>query len=143
MIEQVCAFIHNYFVYGRYSGMFTIENGSIELPFLVEGQYFRICGSRLNDGVYRYGIDVLQDETWDGVIWEMRVPKPFIDLVSDIEAWQEKYGAAVSGPYQSESFGGYSYSLKGGYSTSNGSDTDASSWRGIFKSRLNEWRKLA
>ena len=143
MIEQICAFIHNYFVYSRYSGTFTIQNGSIELPFLVEGQYYRICGSRLNDGVYQYGVGVLRDETWDGVIWEMRVPQSFLTLVGEIEAWQAKYGAAVSGPYQSESFGGYSYTLKGGTNAGGGADSDAATWRGVFKSRLNEWRKLA
>ena len=144
MIEQICAFIHNYFVYGRYAGVFTIENGRIDLPFLVDGQYFRICGSRLNDGVYQYPATwLLQDETFDGTIWEMRVPKDFLKLVDEIEDWQKKYGEETNSPYQSESFGGYSRTMKGGYASNSGADTDASTWRGIFKARLNEWRKLA
>jgi hypothetical protein len=141
MIEKICAYIHNYFAYGRYSGTFTIENGSIALPFLVDGQYFRICGSRLNDGVYQYPTDALADETFDGVIWEMRVPRAFLDLVTEIEAWQEKYGAATAGPYQSESFNGYSYN-KGTASDASGRSVPIT-WQTTFGSYLNQWRKLA
>lgn len=141
MLEQICAFIHNYFVYARYSGTFTIDNGSISLPFLVVGQYYRICGSRFNDGVYQYGVNELTDETFDGVIWDMRPPKSFTDLVAEIEAWQQKYGAATQTPYTSESFNGYSYSK--------GTATDASgksvpvTWQTTFAPYLNQWRKLA
>jgi len=141
VLEQICAFIHNFFVYGREAGTFTIENGSIALPFLVDGQYFRICGSRLNDGVYQYPTDALADETFDGVIWEMRVPRAFLDLVTEIEAWQEKYGTATAGPYQSESFGGYSYTLKSS-TTGTGSDAGAG-WQGQFRHQLNQYRKLS
>ena len=141
MIEKICAYIHNFFVYARYSGTFTIENGSIALPFLVDGQYFRICGSRLNDGVYQYPTDDLTDETFDGVIWEMRVPRAFLDLVAEIEAWQEKYGAATAGPYQSESFNGYSYN-KGTASDASGRSVPIT-WQTTFGSHLNQWRKLA
>lgn len=141
MIEKICAYIHNYFVYARYSGTFTIENGSIALPFLVDGQYFRICGSRMNDGVYQYPTDALADETFDGVIWEMRVPRAFLDLVAEIEAWQEKYGAATAGPYQSESFNGYSYN-KGTASDASGRSVPIT-WQTTFGSYLNQYRKLA
>jgi hypothetical protein len=141
MIEQICAFIHNFFYGDRYAGTFTIEDGKLTVDGLINGQYFRICGSRLNDGVYKYGIDELTDETFDGVIWDMRPPKSFTDLVAEIEAWQQKYGAATQGPYQSESFNGYSYNK--------GSATDASgksvpvTWQTTFAPYLNQWRKLA
>lgn len=143
VIEQICAFIHNYFVHGKEHGIFTISNGSIELPFLVPGQYFRICGSRMNDGVYQYGAADLTDETFEGEIWDMRLPRSFLVLAKEIEAWNEKYADTVTGPYQSESFGGYSYSLKTGYSAGSGVDSNAAGWQGVFKTRLNQWRKLA
>ena len=143
MIEQVCAYIHNFFYGDRYAGTFTISGGTLEVPGLLDGQYFRICGSRLNDGVYTYPAAKLKDETFTGVIWDMRPPRSFLTLVTEIEAWNEKYGAAVSGPYQSESFGGYSYSLKSGTNASGQADNSAGSWQGVFKSRLNEWRKIA
>ena len=141
MLEQICAFIHNYFVGDRYSGTFSITDGTLTIDGLVDGQYFRICGSRLNDGVYQYPVSGLTDETFDGVIWDMRPPKSFLDLVSEISDWQTKYGTAAAGPYQSESFNGYSYSK--------GTATDASgksvpvTWQTTFGSRLNQWRKLA
>lgn len=143
MLEQICAFIHNFFYGDRYSGTFTIENGVLTVDGLIDGQYFRICGSRLNDGVYKYHVDELTDETFTGVVWDMRPPKSFLTLAEEIEAWQTKYGDATKGPYQSESFGGYSYSLKTGTNASGGQDSNAGSWQGIFKSQLNQYRKLA
>ena len=143
MLELICAFIHNYFYGDRYSGTFTIANGILTVDGLLNGQYFRVCGSKLNDGVYQYGIDLLNDETFTGVVWEMRPPKMFLALVDEIEAWQAKYGEAVAGPYQSESFGGYSYTLKSGSTASGQADNAASSWQGVFRNRLNEWRKIA
>ena len=141
MLEQICAFIHNFFYGDRYAGTFTIADGILTVDGLIDGQYFRICGSRLNDGVYRYGVDQLTDETFTGVVWDMRPPKSFLTLAEEIEAWQTKYGEATQGPYQSESFNGYSYSK--------GSATDASgksvpvTWQTTFGPYLNHWRKLA
>lgn len=141
MLEQICAFIHNYFYGDRYAGTFTIKNGTLAVDGLVDGQYFRICGSRLNDGVYQYGAADLIDETFNGVVWDMRPPRSFLDLVTEIEDWQTKYGASTQGPYQSESFNGYSYNK--------GTATDASgksvpiTWKTVFGSYLNQWRKLA
>lgn len=143
MIEQICAFIHNWFVANRYRGTFQIQGGTIDLPQLVGGQYFRIIGSRLNDGVYTYPPTGLSDETFSGEIWDMRPPKEFRLLCGEIEQWQEQYGSAVSGPYQSESFGGYSYTLKSGSTASGKSDPAAAGWQGVFAARLNEYRKLA
>ena len=141
MIEQICAFIHNFFVANRYRGTFQIQGGTIDLPQLVGGQYFRIVGSRLNDGVYTYPPSDLADETFDGVVYDMRPPKLFLTLCSDVEAWQEKYGEQAESPYQSESFGGYSYTKASG-ANANGT-TAAAGWQSAFKARLNEWRKLA
>ena len=129
-------------------GTYTIENGLLSLPFLIQGQYFRIVGSAFNDGVY---VDFdgnicgddgksdasLQDEVFSGAIWAMKVPPSVVKLGADIEAWVEKNGDAVSSPYQSESWGGYSYSLKRGSGESGALD-----WRTIFAGALNRWRKL-
>lgn len=150
MLEQICAYLHNYFlkdkagnVYGRHPGPFPIVRGGIAIDGYEDGDYFLIRGSRRNDGVYRYPTTELVGDTLDGEVWEMRPPKLFLALVADIEAWQAKYGDATLTPYQSESFGGYSYSLKsGGGAYSSSSDNAASSWHGVFASRLNEWRKL-
>lgn len=149
MIEQICAFIHNYFDRdrsGRYwhreSGEFTIEGGSITLPFLVDGQYFRIVGSRLNDGVYQYPADDLEDETFTGDVYEMRVPKGFRDIAGEIEDWFDQYGEVMQSPYQSEDvIGVYSYT-KASAGSNGGGDSQAD-WRAVFGNRLNEWRKIS
>jgi hypothetical protein len=73
----------------------------------------------------------------------MRPPRAFVRLAGEIEDWVTKYGDTVSGPYQSESFGGYTYSLKTGTNASGGQDSNAGSWQGVFRSQLNQWRKLA
>ena len=141
MLEELMRECRNWFKVpdGAYSGTFTIKGGSITLPFLVEGQYFRIIGSVFNDGVYQYGAGDLTDETFDGAVWALAVPAAFISLVEDVEAWRTKYESAASSPFQSESFAGYSYTKS---STNGDSGGSVTGWQGVFASRLNKWRKL-
>ena len=153
MLQQVCEFVHNYFVRENRYGTYTVASGMISpAPTLLDGQHFCIVGSALNDGVYTYhatGImndddtdaAELADETFEGAIWTMAVPKAVLALSAEISAWQAEYGAAVSGPYQSENvIGVYSYTLKSG--GSNGSGDQPVSWQSQFKNRLNRWRKI-
>ena len=104
MLEQILTEIHNWFrvrdgADGIHHGTYTIEDGRIALPFLRDGQYFRMMGSVFNDGLHRYGPDMkaLTDETFDGTIWAMAVPGAVVELAGEIEAWQEKYGAVEIG----------------------------------------------
>ena len=139
MLEQVLMHLNNWFLVpgGIHEGTYTIEDGGITLPFLANGQYFRICGSVFNDGLHQYPASDLKAETFDGTVWELAVPQAVIDLAGEIEAWETKNGDASVSPYQSESFGGYSYS-KATDSASGGAVT----WQSAFRSRLNAWRKL-
>ena len=139
MLEQVLMHLKNWFLVpgGIHEGTYTIEDGGITLPFLANGQYFRICGSVFNDGLHQYPASDLKAETFEGNVWALAVPKAVIDLASEIEAWQTKNGDASVSPYQSESFGGYQYS-KATDSASGGAVT----WQTAFRSRLNAWRKL-
>lgn len=136
MLEQILDFIHNYFVKDIMAGGFTISGGSVEGLHLLNGQYFKIVGSVLNDGVYCYPTDALVDEQFDGEIWAMAVPPSVIALSTEIQIWVSKYGNSVDSPYQSESFGGYSYT-KG--SNSAGSSIN---WQDVFRGKLNRWRKI-
>ena len=104
-----------------------------------DGQYYRIVGSALNDGVYKHGTDDtdLVDEEFFGAVWAMRVPRDFVALCEEIQAWDAQNGEALSGPYSSESFGGYSYSK------ATGSDGGAYTWRDQFRTRLNAYRRLS
>lgn len=139
MLEQVLMNIRNWFTVDRgiHSGSFTIKDGGITLPFLADGQYFCICGSVFNDGLHRYPATDLVDEEFSGAIWELAIPPAVVDLADEIGAWQEKNGEASASPYQSESFGGYSYS-KATDSASGGAVT----WQSVFKRRLSAWRKI-
>lgn len=138
MLGLVLKHLKNWFVLpgGVRCGTYTVENGSITLPFLLEGQHFRILGSVFNDGVYQYPPSGLTDETFYGTVWALAVPREVVELAGEIEAWNQKNGAAVTGPYQSESFGGYSYTLK------TGSVGGGVCWQSAFASRLNQWRKI-
>ena len=140
MLEQVLDYIHNYFVKDVYSGNFKITDGKIDGIVLLEGQYFKIVGSVLNDGVYQYPVYTLNDEQFNGEVWAMAVPPSVIALVNDIEEWTNKYGDVVNGPFQSESFGGYSYTKSGG---SGGSSNYNLGWEYVFGNRLNQWRKIS
>ena len=139
MLEQVLMNIRNWFTVdgGIYSGTFTIEDGGITLPFLANGQYFRILGSVFNDGLHQYPEDDLTDETFNGTIWALAIPKAVIELADEIGKWQEKNGEAASGIYQSESFGGYSYSKATDAETGG-----AVTWQSAFKKQLSAWRKI-
>ena len=139
MLEQVLMHLKNWFLVpgGIHEGTYTIEDGGITLPFLANGQYFRIFGSVFNDGLHLYPASDLKAETFDGTVWALAVPQAVIELAEEIDAWQKKNGDASVSPYQSESFGGYSYS-KATDSTSGGSVT----WQSAFRSRLSAWGKL-
>lgn len=154
MLNAICEHLLNYFAKDPLHGDFVIAGGTLSpAPALLEGQRFRIVGSALNDGVYTYHASgvmndddtdaaELEDETFTGAIWPMAVPKAVLTLAAEIADWQDKYGAAVSGPYQSENvIGVYSYTLKSGGGNGSGGD-QAVSWQSQFKSRLNRWRKI-
>lgn len=138
MLETVLIHLKNWFLVDVYQRTYTIKDSALELPFLQEGQYYRICGSVFNDGLHKYGDleDKLQNETFTGTVWALAIPNAVIELTAEIEAWQAKNGEAVNSPYASESFGGYSYSKA----------TDSTgrpvTWEAAFRSRLNPWRKI-
>ena len=139
MLEQVLMNIRRWFPVegGIHSGTFTIKDGGITLPFLADGQYFRICGSVFNDGLHQYNVLDLVDETFNGTIWALAIPKAVIELADEIGKWQEKNGEAASRPFSSESFGGYSYSKSTDAETGG-----AMTWQSAFKQQLSAWRKI-
>lgn len=138
MLENVLRHLKNWFFREAHSGTYTITGGKLELDFLQTGQYFRVIGSVFNDGVYQYNDELtLTDETFTGEVWALAIPKALLDTVAEIEAWEAKNGEVAVGPYNSESFGGYSYT-KATDATTGGAVT----WQSAFQSRLNVWRKI-
>ena len=135
MLQEIMESLNNFFVpiYGE-EKTYTIANGVISPSFGAEdGDRFYICGSRRNDGVYTYHDGVigtddderiqpatpggeeeikaagLRDETFAGTIRLCSVPPAVLRLSGEIKTWVENNQAALSGPFDSESFNGYSY----------------------------------
>ena len=115
-----------------------ITEKRLSLPGLENGDYYLIEGSRRNDGIHVYGNQDLRNEVFSGTVTEICVPDAVLKLLDEINQWQEKNGEAVASPYQSESFGGYSYT-KANVSNGNG---ESMSWKTAFGPRLRAWRKL-
>ena len=150
MLSEICADIKNYFTHDddKHFGKYSIEGGIIipavgtkPIDFLTD--YIRIAGSHKNDGVHKLSdADLVDEGVFEGAVWVMSPPKAFLDLAKDIAAWQAKNGdidSQAMSPFNSESFGGYSYSKSGGKS---GSSSGGADWRNAFASRLNIYRKI-
>lgn len=148
MLTQICQYLRNWFdrkadgsSYPKYGGDFTITDGEIDLE-LASGTYIRIMGSLHNDGVHCYGDGGLTDETFEGNIWVMSIPKPVRDAATWAENWLAINGgadSAANSPFASESFGGYSYSKGASASGGNGAS--------VFEQAhlitvLAPWRKI-
>lgn len=148
MLNEICAEIRNYFTWehDKHIGDFTISDGMISPSFDLPTDYIRIVGSRFNDGVHKRvnGDFSLVDESFHGGVWIMSPPADFLALVAEIQAWQAKNGGADSvamSPFQSESFGGYSYSKSSGGSASSGGSS-VPTWQSTYASRLNIYRRI-
>ena len=155
MITEVCLYLKNWFNANqpKFIGKFTIKDGVLKYTpnklqgeddmVIAENQYYRIIGSVFNDGVYKHGSEELTDEAFEGAVWLMAVPKSFLDIIAEIEAWQAKYGdlnSPAMSPYSSESFGGYSYSKSNGGGAGVSSSTPT--WQSVFRDRLWRYKKI-
>lgn len=143
MLAELCQELHNWFEVEKFFGEFEIVDGSLIVDGLQQGQYFRIIGSVFNDGVYQYPATDLTDEVFDGAVWAMAIPSEVVALAAAIDEWRAKNETADSAamsPFQSESFGGYSYTKgSGGNSSGGGSGVG---WQEVFCNKLNRWRKM-
>lgn len=135
MLETVLTHLRNWFPVRCDAGTFTIASGNPDVDFLRPGQYYRIRGSVFSDGlhVYQSG-ETLTDETFDGEIWALAIPKSVKELSAEIAAYTEKNPVTDK---VSESFGGYSYSRASG---TTGAPTG---WQGAFASRLAPYRRIS
>lgn len=153
----ICADIRNYFLKDKlhpetciFKGQYTISGGNITpSDFLKEGQYFRIAGSDLNEGVWlntAAGRAKLKDETFTGEVWAMSVPQEFVELCARIDSWATIYeapnGAAMS-IFSSENFGNYGYSKGSGSGTKSGVKGAALTWQTAFYDALTPYRRIS
>lgn len=138
MINKIMRYCNNYFAVAgaQKSGTYEIIKGAVTLPFVAEGQYFRVVGSLFNDGVYKYSEALeLKDETFTGTIYPLAPPPEFLDLCKSIAEYQASDAAKVS-PFTSESFGGYSYHKATGASGA------GLAWSEAFRVQLRQWRRI-
>ena len=154
VIEEVLAYLNNYFVYSHAPSIFIDCNATAKTITLADtdytwddyaldpkvDQYIRIVGTRLNDGVYKVTmvdttsvtvdatlIDEESDEDLNYVtIYELAIPQTLIDLVDEMIA-----EGSVAENIKSEKLGPHSITYD-----------SSSSIFGKFKSRLKRWRKV-
>lgn len=141
MLEQILIHIHNWFEVSSVFGEWEVLDGALDLPFIQDGQYYRVTGSVFNDGLHKYPDDDLTDEVFRGCIYGLAIPKAVVGLAQEIEQWSIDNAKALNSPYNSESFGGYSYSKDSGLQGGGNSDP-AGGWQRQFMSRFIPWRKL-
>ena len=148
ILEQVLYHIHNWFVYDTIdTGQCEISDGSLPASVSIpDGAWYRIQGSMLNDGLHQHPDTDLSDETFDGTVTVCAIPKALLNVVDEIADWIDHYNTAREGlqdsPFASESFGGYSYSIRSDLTANNGSG-GLTGWQAEFASRLNPWRKIS
>lgn len=125
---QACMdYIHNYFVPEKAEKRtYTISGGVISPSFgAEEGDRFYVCMSRRNNGVYTYHANGIKDdddtevaglcdETFAGTIRVCSVPPAVLALSREKSQWEATHSGELNGALASESFNGYSYSLKTG-----------------------------
>ena len=148
-LQQCMEHINNYFVpLAGNLKTYTIADGVISPLFDAnDGDRFLICGSRQNDGVYTYHEDGIRDdddnevaglcdETFAGTIRVCSVPPAVLALSRGKSEWEETHGGELNSPLASESFNGYSYTLK------TGKNGDALTWFDTQAGKaLERWRR--
>lgn len=148
ILEQILWHIHNWFDHGTFPvENCTIDGGSLPASVPVpDGAWYRIQGSLLNDGLHRAGDSDLYPETFDGTVTVCAIPKALLDVADRISDWVDANAEAArkaqESPYQSESFGGYTYTLRSDLMAENGSE-GLTGWKAKFASDLNPWRKIS
>ena len=154
MLQEIMEYIDNYFVpISAKEATYTISDGQISPDFGAEdGDRFLICMSRRNDGVYTWHADGikndddtevagLRNESFSGTIRVCSIPPALLALSGEIKEWVENNSDALSTPLQSESFNGYSYTLKSGSGA--GGNSGPLTWRDIFGKKLERWRRIS
>lgn len=138
-VAAVMRHCRNYFPDGYKDGTFRITGNA--LPDATGAHYIYISGSMMHDGVwevcngYLTGRDVsgLENEEFDGRIWYLAPPVDFLELVREMQQYEEKN--PVSAVIR-ETFGGYSVERA---SAADGQPVVAEH---VFSAKLNQYRRM-
>ena len=142
-MERILKYLNNYFYSFGKRGEFEANRNVLNVKdgFYL-GQYIKVCGSNFNDGVYRIvgtedsGICLdraLNKETFNGVIFGLKVPKNLQELNFKIESYIESNS---NNNFVSESFGDYSYTR------TTGRNGGLLTWQEAFREELKPYRKM-
>lgn len=150
ILEQILWHIHNWFEREQIPvSTCCIDDGSLPTSItdqMLDGQWYRIEGSCLNDGLHKNPDTELSDETFSGTITLLAIPKALLAVAEEISDWvalnRTATQKAAASPYQSESFDGYSYSIRSDL-TANSASGGLTGWQAAFASRLNPFRKIS
>ena len=133
-LERLLRQLNNDFAEAVYRGTVRVCDGTLVQPVPKAGWYYRLCGSPADDGVYLCTASgALHDGEFSGAVYMLAIPPEVRQLAEDIEAWCAEH---ENTDYQSESFGGYTYTRFAG------ADGTPLRWQQVFRARMNPWRKL-
>ncbi|MGL5646712.1 MAG: hypothetical protein ACRDDY_02580 [Clostridium sp.] len=141
-MERILNHINNHFYLFFENADFEITSGYILVKGkYIVGQYIKIKGSLLNDGVYKVDrieenkvfINGLVDESFNGTVFQLGIPRDLIKLEEEIKEFNTNNKPTN---VTSESFGGYSYSKATG---SNGVPLD---WTRVFSNSLKPYKRM-
>lgn len=152
-VEEVLGYLNNYFVYTYAPNVYIDITASTKTIALADsdydfddyaldikvGQYVRIEGTRLNDGVYKVAtvgttsftvvetlIDEVSDEDLDYVtIYELAIPQKLLSIITEMIAW------SGTNNVKSESLGPHSITYDKPVTVFNS-----------FESRIKRWKKV-
>lgn len=141
-MNDILDYINNYFAVTKEKATFNINNNSIIVKEkYLKGQYIKLEGSILNDGIYKVesvgvntiGITGLIDEEFEGFIYGLAIPKNIINIANKYEIQKEEASNSI---LESESFDNYSYSIA--------KDTDGQVYNTLdsFKKDLRKYRQM-
>lgn len=144
MLEQILKAINNYFYKTGEEGDYNIHRNTIQVKNkYIQGQYIKIEGSILNDGVYKItnisenniSIEGLQDEEFEGRIYGLAIPKAIIEIETKVKEFETNNKNSI---YISESFGG-AYS----YTKATDENGNVQTWKQAFENDLKPYRKIS
>lgn len=141
-VADVMRHVNNFFETGYRATTYSISGGILSPnDVLRPGMWIYISGSFFWDGVWKIGEgwrledapENAADDTFVGRVHFLAPPADFLALCDEIAEFNAKN--AVS-PYQSESFGEYSYTR------ATGKDGGVLGWQQAFSDRLRPFRRM-
>lgn len=116
MLSRICVYLKNYFETERIIGDVVISDGVITVDGveveLADGEYFALFHEHYAYGVFQNGADYVEDNSFRGAVWRMDVPDSILDAMKWALEWEAKNGNPddnANSAFNSESFGGYTY----------------------------------